>query len=223
MSVGRAGLVLGLVVLLGVCLCACQAISYPTDHDARVATIYLVSHGWHAGLVIRRRDIPEGLWPEHADFPEADYLEVGFGDRDYYQAHDPGLWLAFKAAVWPSAGVLQVVGVRSTVIAYFPHSEIVELPMTRADLHRLIAYVHDSHERKGQAKATSLGHGLYGDSRFYPARIRFHLFNTCNVWVANALRCAGYPVVPLRSITTGGLLAQVRTLSRSVQAAPFSR
>jgi hypothetical protein len=63
-----------------------------------------------------------------------------------------------------------------------------------------------------------LGSGLYGDSRFYPARETFHLFNTCNVWTARALRSAGLPVRD--AITTEGLMAQVRRLGRVVQAAP---
>ena len=27
-------------------------------------TLYVVNHGWHTGLAIRRGDIPDGVWPE---------------------------------------------------------------------------------------------------------------------------------------------------------------
>jgi len=57
-----------------------------------------------------------------------------------------------------------------------------------------------------------LGPGLYGRSRFYASRERFHLFKTCNVWVATALREAGLPVTP--SINAGALMARLRALGR---------
>jgi hypothetical protein len=57
-----------------------------------------------------------------------------------------------------------------------------------------------------------LAPGLYGDSRFYPARERFSLLNTCNVWTARVLRSGGLPVED--AITKEGLMSQVRKLAR---------
>ncbi|OGI52485.1 MAG: hypothetical protein A3E57_02415 [Candidatus Muproteobacteria bacterium RIFCSPHIGHO2_12_FULL_60_33] len=191
----------------------------PTAREGEpTAPIYLVSHGWHTGLVMRRADIPVGLWPEAGDFPQAEYLEVGWGDRDYYQARAPGLWTTLKAALAPTPSVLHVVGFRDPPAVYFPASEVVELRLPRAGVERLVRYIHDAHAREGRPPVAPLGPGLYGDSRFYPARETFHLFNTCNVWTARALRAAGLPVRD--AITTEGLMAQVRRLGRVVQAAP---
>lgn len=172
-----------------------------------VCEIHVVSHGWHAGIVIRRSDIPDDAWPEKRDFPNAEYLEVGWGDRDYYQARDPGLGTTLKAALWSTASVLHVVGFRGPVAGYFPHSDVVALPVTREGLARLIAFIDAAHERPDRTPLASLGSGLYGDSRYYPARGSFHLFNNCNRWTARALRAAGHDISD--SITVGGLLAQL--------------
>lgn len=180
--------------------------------------IYLVSHGWHTGIVLRRADIPAGLWPEVGDFPQAEYFEVGWGDRAYYQSRDPGLWTTLRAALVPSPSVLHVVGFRGAVAEYFHASEIVELRLPRAGFERLAKYIHDAHAREGTQPVAPLGSGLYGDSRFYPAHEMFHLFNTCNVWTARALRAAGLPVRD--AITTEGLMAQARRLGRVVPAVP---
>lgn len=74
-----------------------------------------------------------------------------------------------------------------------------------------LRYIHDAHAREGAQPAAPLGPGLYGDSRFYPARERFHLFNTCNVWTARALRAAGLPFAP--AVTAEGVMAQARALA----------
>jgi len=67
----------------------------------------------------------------------------------------------------------------------------------------------------GAPAAAPLGPGLYGDSRFYPARETFNLFRTCNVWTARGLRGAGLPVED--SITKDGLMSQAREIGRVVQ------
>lgn len=189
---------------------AAPVVSPPPASEASAKTLYVVSHGWHTGIVLRRRDVHAGHWPEAADFPQADYLEVGWGDRDYYRATDPGLWLAVKAALWQSPGVLHVVGFRGPVAAYFPASEVVALAVTESGLARLSTLIGASHERDARGNAIPLGPGLYGQGRFYASRENFHLFRTCNVWTAQALNAAGIEVSPVQSLTASGLLAQLR-------------
>lgn len=200
-------------LLLALCACSLPRAGSAPPRDGAPAAIYLVSHGWHTGLAVRRADIPVGLWPESRDFPEADYLEVGWGDHDFYRSPDPGLWLTLRAALWPTPSVLHVVGVRDPLAAYFGASEVIELRLSRAGLERLMHYIHDAHARDDAPAGTplgSLGPGPYGDSRFYPARATFHLLRTCNVWTARALRAAGLPVRD--AITREGLMSQARGL-----------
>ncbi len=201
-------------------LCACTTPTVePIAHEGEPTTrIYLVGHGWHTGLIIRHTDVPEVLWPEAGDFPQAEYLEIGWGDHDYYQTRDPGWWTTLKAALVPTQSVLHVVGFRAPPTAYFATSEVIELRLPHTAIEPLAKYIHDAFARENTLPVASLGSGLYGDSRFYPARESFHLFNTCNVWTARALRSAGLPVRD--AITTEGLMAQMRRLGHLVQAAP---
>ena len=189
----------------------------PQDGTPRVA-IYLVTHDKHSGIAVRRAEIPAGLWPETRDFPRADYLEVGWGDRDYYYGRNQGSGDALRAAFgFNNPSVLHVVGVRGTLMQNFPASEIIELMLSREGFEHLVRYIHDAYDRAGAPAVAPLGAGLYGDSRFYPARESFNLLRTCNVWTARGLRGAGLPVED--SITLGGLMSQARELGRVVQKA----
>ncbi|WP_456377242.1 DUF2459 domain-containing protein [Thiolapillus sp.] len=80
--------------------------------------------------------------------------------------------------------------------------------------------IGDSFARNAAGSASDLGPGLYGNSRFYLSRERYHLFNTCNVWVARQLRRAGLPINPVRSIRVEGLMSRVRKFGRVIQPAP---
>lgn len=170
--------------------------------------IYLVSHGWHAGIVIERAAIPPGLLPEQADFPGARYLEFGWGDRGYYLSPEPHVGHLLKAGLWPTSSVLHVVGFSEPVIDYFPRSEIVYLEFSRDGFARMGRHLDSRFAREGES-AVALQPGLYGNSRFYRSRETYHLFNTCNVWTARVLHAAGCPITPAFNITVDGLLSSV--------------
>jgi len=188
-------------------------------HDGPTVTIWLVTQDAHTGIAVRRADIPAGLWPESRDFPQADYLEVGWGERDYYMGRDQGFWGTLRVALGSNPSVLHVAGIRGPLPGSFPASEIVELSLPAAGYERLIRYIHDAYNRAGAPVVAPLGPGLYGDSRFYPGRESFSLLRTCNVWTAQGLRDAGLPVSD--AITREGLMSQVRRIGKSVgQASP---
>ena len=44
-------------------------------------SILILGHGYHTGLVVRAREVPETAWPARRDFPDAEYLELGWGER----------------------------------------------------------------------------------------------------------------------------------------------
>ena len=214
MSPGR--ILLPLILLaLGACAAPLPDPAQPQVGGPGVA-VYLVAHDKHSGIAIRRADIPARLWPEIRDFPQAQYLEVGWGDRDYYYGRNQGLGGKLRAAFGSNnPSVLHVVGVRGTLTENFPASEIIELTLSRDGFERLVRYIHDAYDRAGAPAATALGPGLYGDGLFYPARESFNLFRTCNVWTAGGLRSAGLPVHD--SITMEGLMSQVRGIGKVIQ------
>lgn len=111
---------------------------------------------------------------------------MGWGDRAYYQAADPSLWIGLRALLWPTAGVLHMVAFSGPVEHYFASSEIVTLQLTPQGFARLVAAISASHELYAAGRPIPLGPGLYGTSRFYASREAFHLFATCNVWAAMA-------------------------------------
>ncbi len=176
----------------------------PRDH-----TLYVVRHGGHAGIVFSAAAIPPAAWPARRDFPNAQFFEIGWGDRDYYQAADPGIWLGLKALFWPTPSALHVAAFSCPVAQYFPASEVLALRVSASGLERMVERVRVSHERDANGAPYALGPGLYGTSRFYASGETFHLFKTCNVWTAQVLRAGGVRVTPALSLTAGMLFSQL--------------
>lgn len=179
--------------------------------------IYLVSHGWHAGIVVKRSDIPDGVWPQQKAFGDAEYLEVGWGDRDFYRTPGFNLGLAIKAALLPTESVLHVVSFNGTVQAYFPYSEITQLQLSEAGFEQLCRYIAASYFKDPAGDSVSLGPGLYGNSQLYLSTETYHIFKTCNVWSARALHNAGCPITPASAITVDNLMSQVYRFGKVIQ------
>jgi uncharacterized protein (TIGR02117 family) len=213
-------------VLMFFALAACGACTAPVKDSAPphetepVTALYLVSHGWHVGMIIRQADIPDGVWPSGRDFPDAEYLEVGWGDRTFYQALNPHFGHALKSALLPTESVLYIFGFSGSVAAHFPYSEIVEIELPTAGMQRLAGHIAASYARDDVGNITSLGEEFYPNRRFYPSRETYHLFNTGNVWAARALCTAGLPIAPAQAMKADGLMAQARRIGTVVQSSP---
>lgn len=202
----RSFLLLGLTAVA--CGCAGPVADlYPPTAGERAIAIWVVKHGWHTGLVVPVEAVPSQIWPERDDFPGSRYLEVGWGDREFYQAQDPTSGLAVRAALWPTPSVLHVVAFAEPPARLFPSAEIVELHLSPRGFEQLCAFVAHAYARDAAGQAMPLGTGLYGQSRFYLGREPYYL-TTCNVWTARALRSAGLPISPIYALTAGNVIFQ---------------
>ena len=205
---------------LALAFCVLMAASGCATRSAVVGSpgevpVYVVTHGWHTGLAVRAADVDFARWRPLPHAGEARYVEVGWGDRDFYPAAGFNLWYAFKALAWPTPGVLHVTGFDRPPARRFPQSEVLELRVSHSAFEGLLAYLAGSFADDPAPIAPS----LYATGAFYPSREQFHLFKTCNVWVAGALRAAHIDV--RSALTTEGLLAQLRPRA-SATSAPAS-
>lgn len=190
---------------------------YPPPAGEPTKTVYVVSHGWHTGLVVARDDVPEDLWSEKDDFPAAEYLEVGWGDEGFYRARKITAGITLRAIFLPTPGALHVVGFRGPVDEFFPASQILEVELSEEGLRELCRFIDETYQRDDHGKAVPLGPGIYGESKFYRSKGKYYFPKTCNVWTARAARRAGVPIHPAGSITAGGVIRQARRVAVTVR------
>ena len=202
-----------LFVFLSACAVSTQG-QHPVGAGIPGKVIYVVSHGWHTAIVLKREEIPDTIvWPELRDFAASQYIEIGWGDWEFYQAPEATWAMTLKAAFWPTRSVLHVAGFSEPVRKFFPANEVIEVVLTDEGFKELCRFIARTHMRVERDQGIKIGPGLYGNSGFYPAEGKFHVFRNCNSWVAQALRVAGLPVSRF-TITAGSVMAQVRAFAR---------
>ena len=200
--------------------CAAREV-YPhnaSDKDHR-QVFQVVKHGWHVGIVVKKDEMASKVPLLWEGFSGVEHLEIGWGDARFYQAAEPSAGLALRAALWPTASVMHIVGFSGDPANYFPASEVVDICVSRSEYRRMLDFIRESFKYRPDGDVIPLGPGLYGTSRFYEAQGSFHLFNTCNTWAARALAATGRPV-STRVITAGGLFSQLRRNGRDRFACP---
>jgi len=217
------------------------------------STIYLVRHGWHAGIAVQRADLSlgrspvttssphsgrspvttssphsgrspvttssphSGRWPVLEDFPDAQYLEVGWGEASYYPGTSRGVWGTLRAGAWPTGSVVHVVPITDSVHHRFSRHTIVRIPVSQSELNALTRYVAETFALDDEGNARPAADGYYLDSRFYHAGLPYHLFNNCNHWAAGALEAAGCDTAPRWTLTVGRVVAQARDCGTLIQ------
>jgi uncharacterized protein (TIGR02117 family) len=188
---------------------------YPVADGAPRIEIFVVSNGYHAGLVLPRAAMAEvagrngyaALIALGARFNGYGALEIGWGEEGFYTSVPTIASLTLSAAMRAlfrpgNASVLHVVGLNGSAREVFPHSDLVRLELSQAGFERLLAKVDATFAPGHQ----DLGPGLYGPSRFYRAVGAFNLLHVCNHWVADMLDAAGVPTAPLLDTVPAGLL-----------------
>ena len=196
---------------------------YPPREGESVTPVWVVSHGWHTGIVVRREDVPDGLWPQHRDFADSELVEIGWGERDFYMAPEGTSGMALRAALWPASSVLHVAGFRGAAERYFPVSEVVEITLSRRGFEELAAFIQEAYATDEAGGTIGLGPGHYPSSRFYLARETYHALKTCNTWTAKALRSAGCPITPFYALTAGNVIYQATAFCGGTRVGPRAR
>ncbi len=186
----------------------------------REVTIFVSSHGWHTGLHLPVAQLrSQAAFPLPAWAQSYDWIEVGWGAREFYMHGRPDPVLAARTLFTPNLSVLHVVGVPGAPGAYFPRAQVRPLRLEPAQFAALCIKLGTAFERDARGAPVVLGRGLYGDARFYAARGSYYFPKTCNVWTARQLRDAGLPFCPALSTASGAVMMQARAVERRQKAA----
>ncbi|MGO4704195.1 DUF2459 domain-containing protein [Microvirga sp. 2MCAF38] len=203
---------------------------FPAGEDG--LDIALISNGYHAGLAIplpamasvAGNDGLAALIPVVTRFQHYDWIEIGWGDADFYRATPSAAsmqWqLALKALSGPGSGsVLHVVGIEDRPERFFDN--VTRIRISKSGLARLLSRANSTFALGPDRQPEALGPGLYGPSLFYRAIGDFNLFRVCNHWVADLLDAAGIPTTPAAALLPVGILTDLKWRSANALSSAY--
>src|SRR5262249_32290113 len=90
------------------------------------ATIYVVARGWHPDIGLAVDDVQSPLASLAAAFPGVRFMVFGFGERQYYMAHDAGSG-EILSALLPSDSAILLTALRTSPPEAFPDHDVLAL------------------------------------------------------------------------------------------------
>jgi len=184
---------------------------YENAESSGSQPVFVVSHGWHTGIVFPRKAILNHV-PSLSDrFPTGEYLEFGWGDKGFYEAKEITTSLTIRAIFWPTESVVHVVSVPESPYLSFPNSEIRAMCLSQYAMDSLGKFLSQSFRKDKTSNLFFTKKGIYGDSQFYVGEGSFYLFNNCNKWTAKALESAGFNIDPTFKLTASSVISFMDT------------
>ncbi len=168
-------------------------------------TIYVANISWHTAIIVPAKILPDSIWPAGHDYSQFNYLEIGWGDRDFYQDEGFNPLNAIKALFISTPTTLHVFPLESIENTYFNHY-VVSLAINEKELEQLASFLLSHFQFNQDEKVIPLNNGLYYNSQFFAGSSQYHFPFNSNVWVARALKEAGFNLCPLRYQTTEWLI-----------------
>ena len=209
--------------LLGACLAAgalqtlpgCRSTPSPTYQAAAAGdgvTIYVIAAGWHTEIALPVHAVQDPLRTVTPEYPGAQYLSFGWGERNYYMARAPTVGDAMSA-LFPGPAVLLVTPLYRPPRESRAGAQVFELGLSTAGLDRLSSYLWAAFDRSADGATRRLAAGPEPGSVFYAATGTYSSSYTCNTWTAEGLRIGGVSVTPAGVVFAGQLTDQLRSLS----------
>lgn len=157
--------------------------------------VYLIKQNWHTAIVFNLTDLDSHEFREYRSFRNYSLIDIGWGDEVFYQYPGFDSGLAFNALFYSTPSALRVEGINLTKEAYFNFSEVViELDITKDQLLTMLDFVNNSFLVDENNLSMVLSKQADGKIIFYKAVESYHLFNTCNTWLARCLTSAGLDI-----------------------------
>ena len=163
--------------------------------DCSEHQIYFIKQNWHTAIVFNAQEIDSILFREYNSIKKSNLIDIGWGDEEFYQYPGFDSGLAFKALFHATPSTLRVEGINITKEDYFELSEIViEVTVSEKQFKNICAFINQSFYTNDAGETLILSQKVKGKIIFYKANGSYHLFNTCNTWLAKGLKEAGFEI-----------------------------
>jgi len=188
------------ISLIFLFLCNCVILFTQTQ------TIYIAKSYWHTGLIVEINELSLNTLPVLKDFSDSEFVDIGMGERDFYMSPSRDIVPAARAILIPTAAAIRIAEVPGdTAFLRRTSDYLISLELDSASFINLLDYVNESISRNDDDEVSIIEERAGGSIVFYNSPLSYHLFNTCNTWLARALQKAGIDIKPSDVVTSKDL------------------
>jgi len=178
--------------------------------------VYIINYSYHTGIVIpvnsESIDAINGL----SYFRNFSFTDIGWGEEKFYQDPKDNYCMGARAILLPNSSVLRIEGYsRENFITWSNY--VVQLNLSKDQYIKLLKFIDDSFTKQTGDDLIIASKKHSGDVIFFKSIYKYHLFNTCNTWIAEALKTSGLDVSPFFIITARLLFNEIKNKGRVIK------
>jgi hypothetical protein len=157
--------------------------------------VYLVKENWHTGIMFQVNEFTRSELPLLNLFSQYEYVDIGWGDADFYQAPGMDKYLAAKAILIPTPTVIRIDGYKFPMERIIQWREfVIKFEFSVEEFRRLIKYIDDHIVYNEAGEPVITKHEPGSPIYYFKSLGEYHMFRTCNTWAAQAINSTGIDV-----------------------------
>jgi hypothetical protein len=181
-------------------------------------TIHIINYAMHTGIIMVTDEAGGGGIQAASRFGGYRYIDIGWGDQEFYQG-ESSLYNAARAILVPTPSVVRIEGYNTSIRSMAPWCNyIVQLEINDKGFKELCNFIDDSFSLDKMDSVIIASVEREGRVIFFKSRLAYDLNNTCNTWVARALKKAGFKINPRGVRTAGTLFHRIRGLGTVIKS-----
>lgn len=196
------------------------SIIFSVFQEKNVNTIYIAKNDWHVGIILKVDQQLISKINAVNDFKFYQHVDIGWGDAEFYQSSDDfDLFLATKAILYPTPSVIRIQGYSVPIDQIFKYRDYAfELALDDLQYKKLCAFITESFKRDSVNALICTLQKYNGVVKFFSSIHKYHLFNTCNTWVGEALEFSGFEINSSNITTAEHLYEELLSVGKLIKA-----
>ncbi|MBU2493097.1 MAG: DUF2459 domain-containing protein [Bacteroidetes bacterium] len=181
-------------------------------------SVYLVKNNLHTGLIFNANSEINETIPATKNFIGYKYINIGWGDEDFYQHPDPDIIMGAKAVLIPTNSVVRIEGKNDDINKIAERSDYcIKFDLTETQFIKLCRFIDSSFTKDSNQNLTVVSQNDNNRIIFYKSVLKYHLFNTCNTWIAEAFESCGFDISSSEVITAENLFEELKNFGTIVK------
>ena len=166
-----------------------------TAGQIKSSIIYSVRYEDHSGIIVDRQKAAPYLTVLQKEFPDALFLEFGWGDLEWYKTdvEKRNSLMGIKALFTSTPSGMFVWSLPKHPEQQYPDDRLRKIHISDTEFEKLTEQINGSFaldsENKIIFEKSNMDKG--GEYRIYKARGNYHIFKNCNTWFDRVMKASG--------------------------------
>lgn len=181
-------------------------------------TVYIAKNYWHTGIIIPTDTQDVKYLPVLKNFEDSKFVDIGMGEKEFYMSPSRDIVPAAKAILIPTDATIRIAEVPGDTSFLRRTSDfLLEMKFDTTSFNKLLKLIDSSLTKNNEGKEVVIESRAGGSIIFYECTESYHLFNTCNTWLARVLEFAGVKIAPGNVITSKELFRELLDKARVIK------